>query len=218
MKKLFLMALIVIFTVLNTFTAFAADGNVIYDGYAKAFIFEPGSDESPTDLFPNFKGVMPGDTLTQKITVKNDASDEVKVKIYLRSLGAHDDSADFLSKLSLKVKKSEDNDMAYMFDTNADETTDLSDWVWLGTLYSGGTVNLDVELNVPVELDNEFQNQTGFIDWEFMVQEFPVEDTDRIPPPTSDNFNFKSWIVVTCSSLILIVILLVLRKKGKENT
>lgn len=46
--------------------AFAADATVSYEGNAKKYIFAPGSDQSPTDLFPDFKGVMPGDRLTQK--------------------------------------------------------------------------------------------------------------------------------------------------------
>ena len=110
-------------------TSFAADGKVTYSGNAGDFVFEPGSDQSLTDLFPNFKGVMPGDSLTQKITVKNDADDKVKVKIYIRSLGAHEDSVDFLSKLGLKVAKSEENKMAYMFDAAASEPAQLADWV-----------------------------------------------------------------------------------------
>ena len=49
---------------------------------------------------------MPGDSIYQKITVKNEAYKEVKVKIYMRSLGAHPDSENFLSKLRLSVEKS----------------------------------------------------------------------------------------------------------------
>ena len=53
-----------------------AESQVIYDSNANEFIFSPGSDHSPTDLFENFKNVMPGDSLTQSITVKNDEDNE----------------------------------------------------------------------------------------------------------------------------------------------
>ena len=150
MKKVITLLVVLILSFSSVLPVYATDGKVSYDGNAREFIFEPGSEYSPTDLFPNFKGVMPGDTLTQKITVKNDVSNNVKVKIYIRSLGAHENSAEFLSQLSLKVQKSEDNEMAYMFDAVANETAQLTDWVCLGTLYSGGEVNLDVILDVPL--------------------------------------------------------------------
>ncbi|MBQ7852832.1 MAG: hypothetical protein IJ342_08190 [Muribaculaceae bacterium] len=117
--------------------AYAA-GTVTYSADSSKFIFEPGSSHSPTDLFTEYKGLMPGDSVRQDITVKNDSSYGVKVKLYVRSHGAHEDSVDFLSKLHLTVAKSENNEMAYMFDAAADQTGGMTDWVYLGTLYSGG--------------------------------------------------------------------------------
>ena len=217
MKKIIALLFTFVLLLSSTVTVFAADGKVTYSGNAGNFVFEPGSDHSLTDLFPNFKGVLPGDTLTQKITVKNDADNKIKVKIYIRSLGAHEDSKEFLSQLGLKVKKSSDNDMAYMFDAAANETAQLTDWVYLGTLYSGGEVNLDVTLNAPVELPNEFQNKIGYLDWEFMIEEFPVEEGDPKPPQTGDNSHMGLWFALMISSLAMLIILLVWRKKDKEN-
>lgn len=217
MKKIITLLITLALLLFSTVTVFAADGKVTYSGNAGNFVFEPGSEHSLTDLFPNFKGVMPGDTLTQKITVKNDADNKVKVKIYIRSLGAHEDSVEFLSQLGLKVAKSEENKMAYMFDAAANETAQLTDWVCLGTLYSGGEVNLDVTLNVPTSLDNEYQSKIGYLDWEFMIEEFPIEEGDPKPPQTGDNSNMGLWITIMICSLIMMIILLVWRKKDKEN-
>lgn len=196
--------------------ALAADGSVTYDGKAQKIIFAPGSDYSPTDLFPNFKDVMPGDSLSQKITVKNDASNAVKVKIYLRSLGAHADSKDFLSQLTLRVKKSEENTMAYMFDAMASKTAQLSDWVCLGTLYSGGTVDLEVILDVPVTLSNAYSDQIGYLDWEFKVEEFPIEDTDPKPPQTGGDPHILLWTAGLITSGAAVILLLWLGKKKKN--
>ena len=217
MKKIITLFVVLVLALSSVLPVYAADGKVTYSGNAGNFVFEPGSDHSLTDLFPNFKSVMPGDTLTQKITVKNDANNRVKVKIYMRSLGAHEDSVEFLSQLGLKVAKSEENEMAYMFDATANETAQLTDWVCLGTLYSGGEVNLDVTLNVPVELPNEFQNKIGYLDWEFMIEEFPVEEGDPKPPQTGDNSHMGLWFALMISSLAMLIILLVWRKKDKEN-
>ena len=217
MKKIITLLIVCVIALSSVLPVYAADGKVTYSGNAGNFVFEPGSDHSLTDLFPNFKGVMPGDTLTQKITVKNDADNKIKVKIYIRSLGAHEDSKEFLSQLGLKVKKSSDNDMAYMFDAAANETAQLTDWVYLGTLYSGGEVNLDVTLNVPVELPNEYQNKIGYLDWEFMIEEFPVEPDDPKPPQTGDNSHMGLWFALMLCSGAMLIILLFWRKKDKEN-
>ena len=217
MKKIITLLIVCIVTLASVLPVYAADGKVTYIGNAGNFVFEPGSEYSLTDLFSNFKGVMPGDTLTHQITVKNNADNKVKVKIYIRSLGAHEDSKAFLSQLGLKVDKSDDNDMAYMFDAAANETAQLTDWVYLGMLYSGGEVNLDVTLNVPVELPNEYQNKIGYLDWEFMIEEFPVEPDDPKAPQTGDNSNAGLWFALMLCSGAMLIILLFWRKKDKEN-
>jgi len=211
----------ILFAALLLFSAIpvAAEGNVTYTGDAGDIVFAPGSDHSPTDLFENFKGVMPGDSLTQAITVKNDASKKVKVKIYMRSLGAHEDSEEFLSQLRLRVEKSADNEMAYMFDAAADETAQLTDWVCLGTLYSGGEVNLNVILDVPVELDDPYQNQIGYLDWEFMIEEYDVEPDDPKPPLTKDTAQDWLWIIVAvgCVFVLLLMWFDVRRREKKDS-
>lgn len=217
MKKIITLLTVLVLVLFSVLPVYAADGKVSYDGKAKEFIFAPGSDYSPTDLFSNFKDVMPGDTLTQKITVKNDADKKIKVKIYIRSLGAHEDSVEFLSQLKLQVKKSEDNEMAYMFDAEADKSAQLTDWVCLGTLYSGGEVNLDAVLYVPTELDSKFQNGIGYLDWEFKIEEFPVEPDDPKAPQTGDIFNYGFWLTVFGITAFMVIIFILFNKREKKK-
>ena len=217
MKKCLLLLCVLALLMACAMPAFAETGNVTYSGDAGDVIFAPGSEHSPTDLFPNFKDVMPGDCITQEITVKNDASNRVKVKIYLRALGAHEESKEFLSKLRLWVEKSDENTMAYMFDATADQTAQLSDWVCLGTLYSGGEVNLKVVLDVPVELDNAYQQQIGYLDWEFMVEEHEAEPTDPEPPKTGDDAKPLLWIGLMIVSLCALIVLIIGRKRDKKQ-
>ena len=216
MKKL-LSSILVLLVVLSLATTAFAVGSVTYEGSARDFILAPGSEYSPTDLFPNFKDVMPGDSIAQRITVKNDASDKVKVKIYMRALGAHEESAEFLSQLRLRVEKIENNTMAYMFDAAASETAQLTDWVLLGTLYSGGEVDLNVILDVPVELDNLFQQKVGYLDWEFMVEEHEIEPGDPEPPKTGDDANIWLWAALLAVSLLLMLVLLWVKKQAVKG-
>ena len=189
---------------------FAADGNVTYTGDSGNIVFAPGSKYSPTDLFPNFKDVMPGDSIQQKILVKNDVSNNCKVKLYMRALGAHEDSVEFLSQLKLTVNKATDT---ILFDAPADQTAQLTDWVYLGTLYSGGECEMIVTLDVPVTLDNQFKNLAGYLDWEFAAEELPVEPSDPEAPKTGDERQILLWIVLMLGSLAMLVLLLGRRKK-----
>jgi len=184
LKKTLATLLCLLILGVSSTTVFAAEGNVTYSGNAGAFIFAPDSEYSPTDLFPNFKSVMPGDRISQQITVRNDANKKVKVKVYMRALGAHADSEAFLSQLNLEVVRATDT---VMFDAPADQTAQLTDWVCLGTLYSGGEETLTVVLDVPVSLENAYQDQIGYLDWEFAVEEFAIEEGDPESPPTGDS-------------------------------
>lgn len=214
MRKCFAILVACVILMTCALPAAALDGQVVYAEGAEKFFFLPGSDYSPTDLFPDFKDVMPGDSIQQKILVKNDVSNDCKIKIYMRALGAHEDSVEFLSQLNLTVAKGTDT---IMFDAPADQTAQLTDWVYLGTLYSGGECELLVTLDVPVTLDNQFKNLVGYLDWEFAVEELPVEPDDPEPPKTGDESQILLLAGLMVGSLIMLLILLYCRKKKEKE-
>lgn len=190
--------------------AFAA-GTVTYDGEATRFIFEPGSQYSPTDLFADFKGVMPGDQITQTVQIRNDVSNEVKIKLYMRSLGAHGDSQDFLSQLHLQVSQQGESNL---FDAPADQSAQLTEWVYLGTFYSGAVIDLNITLEVPVELGNEYQDAIGYLDWQFKIEEFPVEPEDPKPPETGDSSAASFYIVLAGMSGLVVIFLVMYKRRS----
>jgi len=192
---------------MSTITGTAAEGNVIYSGDAGEFIFAPGSEHSLTDLFPEFKDVMPGDTLTQKIVVKNNAKKSVKIS--MRALGAHEDSKDFLSKLNLYVEKVTDTPL---FEAPADQTAQLTEWRQIGVLAAGGEAELMVGLQVPTSLDNNYKKLVGYLDWEFMVEEIDEGSTQ-----TGDASKGWLWITGVGISATLIVIILIVRKRRETE-
>lgn len=203
MKKMTRLAIAMIMMFAVTIPVLAKDGNVIYSGDSGKFIFEPGSEYSPTDLFPEFKDVMPGDTLTQKIVVKNNAKKSVKIS--MRALGAHEDSKDFLSKLNLYVEKVTDTPL---FEAPADQTAQLTEWRQIGVLAAGGEAELMVGLQVPTSLDNNYKKLVGYLDWEFMVEEIDDGSTQ-----TGDASKGWLWVAGVDTSAALIVIILIVRKR-----
>ena len=205
--KLFSLLLVLLLMMNLSISAFA-DGSVSYDGNAKKFIFAPGTSHSPTNLFDSFQNMMPGDVCTEQILIKNDKSNNVKIKVYIRSLGAQEDTDAFLSQLNLTVQQNEDS---ILFDAPSDQTAQLKDWVYLGTVFSGGEIILDVTLEVPITMGNEFQNNTGYIDWEFKIEELSVESTDPQPPQTGDTFNL--YVNMLIISFVGLTVLLVICKQ-----
>ncbi len=242
MKKWLTAFLCLLIMLCCTVTAFGAEGNVTYDGRAGEFIFEPGSEYSPTDLFPEFKDCMPGDTLIQQITVKN-ARRGPRVEIWLRALGAHEESEEFLSQLRLRVEQYDRRaDGKELFDAPASETAQLTDWVSLGRFYPGTQTDLEVTLEIPVELDNRFSWAVGYLDWEFRVVELgsggdpsaepeePVEPelpeqpeppqeeppVPMDPPWTGDDARFGLWLaMMLCggAGAVFVLVLLIRRKR-----
>ena len=212
MKRLskFCMLLAVCLLLMNMVITVCAASSVTYHANANRFIFKPGTKASPTDLFSDFKNVMPGDTLTEQILIQNDPSNDVKIKVYMRSLGAQENTDDFLSQMNLTVKQAGDS---ILFAAPADETAQLKDWVYLGTVYSGGEITLDVTLEVPVTMGNNDQNRIGYIDWEFKVEELPVEASDPKLPKTGDTSNIYLYSGLMVFSLAGLSILLSGKRK-----
>lgn len=207
MKRLITFILTLIFAIAVVLSVSAADGNVIYSGDSGKFIFEPGSEYSPTDLFPNFKDVMPGDSISQNITVRNNASKSVKIS--MRALGAHENSKEFLSQLKLYVEKVTDTPL---FEASADQTAQLTEWKTVGVLSAGGEAELQVVLEVPTSLNNEQQSQIDYLDWEFMVEEIDDGKTQ-----TGDNAKIVWGVIGLVASAVLIIFIVIWRCKRKEK-
>ena len=211
-KRFSCLALVMFILLGCSVTAFA-DGTVTYAGNARSFLFAPGSSDSPTDLFTDFKNVMPGDSITQKVTIRNDAEKNVKIKLYMRSLGAEQGSEAFLSQLSLRVSQ---DGQSNLFEAPADQTAQLTDWVYLGTVYSGGVIDLNVTLDVP-STSTDFQNSIGYLDWQFKVEELPVSPDDPKPPKTGDENQLMPLIGMLFGSAALLVLLPIVRRRRSRS-
>lgn len=218
MRKLVALALMVALALSLIGSVSAADvdsdGDIIYTDGIDKFIFITDSDYSDTDQFENFKTVMPGDTVEQRIRLRNDISNDRKIKVYMRALGAHEGSDDFLAQLKLTIIKDTDT---ILFEAAADQAAQLTDWVYVGTLYSGGECELTAILEVPVTLGNEYANSAGYLDWEFGVSEYPVEDSDPKPPQTGDDNQIFLWTALMLGSFAMLMILLFTRKKEAND-
>lgn len=201
-----------------------ADGTVSYKGGAEKFVFLPGSSYTDTDLFDGFKNVMPGDTLTQTVEVRNRFLGTGSVRIYLRAV-AHDEQenplssavaasgetvatmSDFLSQLYMEVWQGD----KCIYTGSPDELDGLKNNVLLGTIPRFKSTTLTVKLQVPAELGNKYANRVGEVDWVFTAEELDPQGN----PKTGDTSNLTLWIVVmvVCLAAVAVVAFLILKKK-----
>ncbi len=160
--------------------------------------FSPGSSYTQTDMFSEFKNVMPGDTISEDILVRDDCDDCEYIKVYLRAL-AHDSvsrqlssgvaaagenvasMSDFLSKLTLTVY---DGDVQ-IYRSHPDLPGGLNENVYLGTIRKNEHLDLRVVLEVPLELDERYMDREGEVDWVFVAEEYDGTETDPTPTPAS---------------------------------
>jgi hypothetical protein len=70
---------------------------------------------------------------------------------------------------------------------------------------------------VPVTLDNEFKSLVGYLDWEFAVEELPVEPSDPEPPKTGDESRIFLWVGLMAASLAMIILLPLFLKRKKKT-
>lgn len=188
----------------------ALASSVTYVDRKELFEFKPGSEYQVTDLFENFKGVMPGDVLTEEITVSN--SNKKQVRIYMQckyDSYVDTDAKDFLDQLKLTVEASNKT----IFDAAADEKAQLSKPVLLGTFKQKGEVELKVTLKVPIELGNEYMNQIGVVPWTFLIEEIPEDGT----PDTGDWFQTGMWVGIAAVIVAAIFLLLIVQKKRRTE-
>lgn len=178
-------------------TALAADTTITYKGKSAGGLgfLIPASDYTneytESDLFDNFKNVMPGDELQQTVIVNNESGSSVKLFMraqvddlsYDRDLAAAEGKqsetvatmTDFLSRLSMKVyngsrliygdTEAEDNWVS------PDQLDGLRENKLLGNIAANQSIELTVCLQVPGDLDNTYANRVGEVDWVFSIEE-----------------------------------------------
>lgn len=157
---------------------YGEDRTIIFNGNDQGFDMGEGSEYTETDLFDNFKNVMPGDSLEQVITVENHAEDSGYIDLYLR-VEVHDQDGrpvsedesletmlDFLSQLNMKIYQGD----RVIYESSTDDPAQLTENTFLLRISKNRSAKLRVDIDVPIELGNEYMNRTGAIDWIFTAE------------------------------------------------
>ena len=193
LKKVIVLVMIAAVVCSLSVSVFAADSLLTYHGLRKGYTVTPGSSYTDTDLFDGFKGAMPGDELTETITIENRSKDSDYINVYLQAV-VHDEEqnplspnvaasgetvasmTDFLSQLNMIVK----HNGYLLYEASPDQLGGLASPVYIGSINQGKSLSIDVTLQIPIDLGNKYANRVGEVDWKIRVESFDYPS----PPPT----------------------------------
>ena len=196
LKRVLMLSLAMVMVLSMSTTALAVDTTITFvdandpaTGADRLGIsFKPGSVYTTTDLFDNFKGLMPGDTETQEVEIINQAknADYVRVYMYVKPHDAEKNvpqvegkdgyvsleaMQEFLSKLRMTITCAGTT----IYDDSPNNVGNLADPTYLGTVDADQKIKLTVSLKVPIELDNTYANRIGEMDWVFYAEGYYYE-------------------------------------------
>lgn len=210
------------------FTAFAADSTITFRDSA-GIDAAPGSSYSETDLFDNFKNCLPGDTLTEEITLKNEGEEYDFINVYIKAL-PHDEienplsngvsatgetiasMEDFLSQLHMSVY----NGDKLIYSASPNETDGFTNNVFLATIKAGEATDLSVELSVPEDLSNEYAFRTGEVDWVFTSEAYYNIIIDDLIQ--TGQLNWPIPVLLSIGGVLMLCgLIIIIRKNNKET-
>lgn len=176
---------------------------ILYQGDAKDLI------KNHDDFFANIPYMMPGDTFSDSVTLKND-SDNL-VKLHFRSVAV--DDSELLDKIQLKITTEIDGKESVFYEGSLKAAALAEDSV-LASLEANSEGTFHFEIYVPHELNNEFSISSSAVKWVFSTEVTEVPDN----PETGDDFNIILWVSMLGISLTSLALLLVLGVKDKKKT
>lgn len=219
MKKTFktalslLMALALVMSLAVTAFAQAAQpaADIVYQGEKKLVITPKDGHHTDTDLFGKFKGVMPGDNLTETITFKNESTTSRTdyVKLYIVAVPHGQDN------LPVDKEHITDVDAMNAFLANFTMTVKQGD-----TVIFTGKPNEVGTFGGSGCLLGTFRK--GEVDWKFIAEEYtstPGKPPVVTPssPKTGDETNLFLYAGLCAVSMGMIAVLVLKRKAAKRE-
>lgn len=160
------------------------------DSKSFEIVYEFGTDKlvvNEDDFFANIPYLMPGDTYTDTVKIKNE--DYHNIKLYFRS--EQIDDSELLKKIGLKItaKLSGTDKETFVYEGNL-KAEDLSEDVLLSVIGRHREAEFKFEINVPAELNNKYSIENSKVKWIFSADYIPIyypdeepeEENPEIPP------------------------------------
>ena len=156
---------------------------ISYQGDSKKLI------KNNEDFFANFPYMMPGDSYSDSVDLKNNG--EETIKLYFQSENL--DDSELLEKILLKITTTIQGEEKVLYDGNL-KATDLSKSIVLGEMPKESTGKFTFEIKVPPELNNKYTIQNSCVKWIFSTEPIQKEEKDTITKSVKTGDSFKTGI------------------------
>lgn len=187
--------------------AHSGDRSTFVNPYTTMYVeFEGNSHKLiavPQDFFTNIGTAMPGDILSDTVTLKNTTKDDVELFFHTAlpdSLTEEQNS--LLEQIALTISL----DGKELYCGNLEAASLHSD-ISLGSYPSQHTGNFDFTLTIPDALKNRYALTDAIVKWVFSVR----QDGFASPVRTSDTMMYLPFLFLGIGGIILLCIYLILR-------
>lgn len=198
------------------------DTSVTFLGKEKGF--DINSNE--TDLFANFKNLMPGTARTQEIKVTNSSDKEAESSLKAEAVEQEKMSSEQLALVEQMLNKyatiTIQNNGSTLYEgpvsgNSSTGTNMLSTPISLGKFNAGAEKDLTVSLAVSPEMDNQYLELLGKVRWVFTGTGEDDTAVSGIVPKTGDINMIPVAVSFATATLLLGCGLTLIRKKDDEN-
>lgn len=168
--KISLAAVLAVAVLVGIFAVAAGDAAVMFNGTNNEIEFRnvvPFAGNDKPDLFTNFKELMPGDSVSQEITIGATNVGTNKIKIHLRAENPNEDYRKLVEEYGRWVTFTVKNG-------NTEITGNLDTGVVLGEFTNNGTGKVTVSLAIDKLADNNLQDLVAEVDWIFTAEVIPT--------------------------------------------
>ena len=170
---------------------------IIYENNAERYI------QLENGFFDNLGELLPGDHLTDKITIYNSSNNRIKYYLSIDKNSLSDEEIALLDHVHLVIKNGQGNIL------KEGKITDIQKLL-LGTYNHGDQEDISFDLSIPPDLDNEYSKIATKIVWIFSV------DEESNNPNTWD-LKYDLSITLFLFSAAGLIIVMFLAKQEEDN-
>lgn len=168
----------------------------------KEFIFNGSSKD---DLFADLKGLLPGSTRTQVLSVTNDSGTDTDLSIsYMMSNDSSESLKDLMNKYVTITVRDKNGKVTYNGPISGEGAS-----IKLGSFEKGESKKVTVTASVDPNMSEQYSQLKGSVEWGFLA--------DEIPHLVKTSDDFKKYIYMGIGLVVLGMIMLVISEKGKRR-